>query len=74
MDYGQSEHRAKFTLYVNERTRSTLETLQEQMNASSLSETIRRAAEFALWATQTQAQGGRMFTEDAEGKVEVVRV
>jgi len=74
MHDGQSEHRRKFTLYVNAKTRTTLEALQAQMNAATLSETIRRAAEFALWATTTQAQGGRMFTEDAEGKVEVVRV
>jgi len=72
MDDGQQ--RAKFTLYVNPQTRATMERLRDSMNAASISETIRRSVELADWAMRAQSSGGRMFAEDAEGRVEVVRV
>ena len=66
--------RTRYTLYVSPRTRATLEALQKGMDAASISEVVRRSAEFAHWAVGVQGRGGRMLAEEADGRVEAVRV
>lgn len=70
----EDAYRTRFTLYVNQRTRAVLEQLRRELNAASISEVVRRSAEFALWAAEVQARGGRMLTEDSDGRMEAVRV